>query len=201
MNITQITNRAGAKKKRKRVGRGESSGHGKTSCRGNKGQKSRSGSKPGNVAEGGALPFFRRLPKFGFSNVQFRQEYQVINVGDLSECFENGAHVTSAALEEKGLIRNREGLVKVLGDGEMQKKLSVEAHRFSGSAESKIAGAGGSVTWINPKPKKKFVRRPKVSEEKQTEGQGATAATAEGEKAEKPKKKKEKTADGHSKSE
>jgi large subunit ribosomal protein L15 len=161
MNITVVTAKVGAKPNRKRVGRGESSGTGKTSGRGNKGCGARAGVRSGNLYEGGMFPLFRRLPKFGFSNKLFRTEYQVVNVADLDSRFGNGGHVTAAAMEAVGLIGDRNEKVKILGDGELTKKLAVEAHRFSKTAASKIEAAGGTVTRVGPQPKKKFVKRPK----------------------------------------
>jgi len=145
MNITEVTKLAGAHKRRKRIGRGPGSGHGKTSGRGHKGAGSRSGWKQRGFAEGGQMPIFRRLPKRGFSNANFRVEYQVVNVGDLQERFEDGAHVTPLALVQAGLVRRvREG-VKILGNGALTKKLVVEAARFSAAAAEKIQAAGGEV--------------------------------------------------------
>jgi large subunit ribosomal protein L15 len=183
MNITVVTGKVGPKPNRKRVGRGESSGSGKTSGRGNKGAGARAGCRPGNLYEGGMFPLFRRLPKFGFSNKLFRTEYQVVNVGDLDSRFDSGGHITAAALEAAGLIGDRNEKVKILGDGELRKKLAVEAHRFSKSAASKIEAAGGTITKLGPQPKKKFVKRPKPKPE--------PAAKVEGE-AEGGKKKSKK---------
>lgn len=167
MNITEITTRAGSHRKRKRVGRGEASGTGKTAGRGHKGAGARSGYRRTVLAEGANFPLFRRLPKFGFNNAQFRTAYQVVNVADLEKRFEAGAHVTPAALEGAGLIRDGRKMVKVLGSGDLAKKLTVEAHRFSASAVAKIEGTGGAAKWLMPKPKKKFVKRPKVVEKKE----------------------------------
>ncbi len=160
MNITEITSTAGAWRKRKRVGRGESSGSGKTCGRGHKGAGARTGNHGRALAEGGMFPLFRRLPKFGFNNALFRKSYQVVNVGDLEDRFDDGGHVTGPTLEEVGLIRSRSALVKILGNGELKKKLVVEAHRFSSSAATKIEASGGTAKWLVPKPKKKFVKRP-----------------------------------------
>ncbi|MFA6034538.1 MAG: 50S ribosomal protein L15 [Myxococcota bacterium] len=131
----------GANKRNKRVGRGESSGHGKTSGRGHKGQLARSGgsSRPG--FEGGQTPLQRRLPKKGFVNPT-RVEYQVINVSDL-DLFEAGAVVDIRILHDKGLVRNARGLVKVLGNGDLGKNITVKASKFSASAREKIEKAGG----------------------------------------------------------
>jgi len=160
MNITDITTKSGAHRRRKRVGRGESSGHGKTCGRGNKGAGARAGYNAWSLSEGGMFPLFRRLPKFGFSNAFFRQAYQVVNLRDLQKRFEDGGHVTAASLEACGLIQDRKRLVKVLGDGELTKKLTVEAHRFSAQAAARVEAAGGKVVWLSPPPKKKFVKRP-----------------------------------------
>jgi large subunit ribosomal protein L15 len=189
MDITKITTMAGSKPKRKRVGRGESSGLGKTCGRGNKGAGARAGCRSGNLYEGGMFPLFRRLPKFGFSNTQFHTEYQVVNVGDLEDRFQTATRVTAAALKDAGLITDSDVRVKVLGNGELKKKLVVEAHRFSASAISKIEAAGGTVTKLGPQPKKKFVRRrerPEVSGE---------AGSAKGGKSKKAEKKGDKGAE------
>ena len=199
MNITEITTRAGAHRKRKRVGRGEGSGSGKTAGRGHKGAGARSGYRRTVLAEGGMFPLFRRVPKFGFNNAQFRTEYQVVNVADLEKRFEAGAHVTPAALEGAGLIRDGRSLVKVLGNGELAKKLTVEAHRFSSSAVAKIEGTGGSAKWLMPKPKKKFVKRFKVAEPKVAEKKETKAGKKD--KPDKPRKKKEKKEQGPPKEE
>ncbi len=142
MMIGDVTARGQKNKARKRVGRGIGSGLGKTSGRGHKGAGQHADHGSG-LREGGQLPLFRRLPKRGFSNARFRVEYQVINVGDLQDFFEDGAHVTPAALEEAGLIRRAGGPVKILGDGELSKKIRVEAHKFSAPASRKIEAAGG----------------------------------------------------------
>ncbi len=194
MNITEITTRVGAHTKRKRVGRGEGSGLGKTSGRGSKGQGSRSGGHKGggNLNEGGVFPLFRRLPKVGFNNKNFRTEYQIINVSDLESRFESGAHVTAASLAEMGLIRDAKAPVKVLGDGEIKKKLVVEAERFSAQAASKIEASGGTLKRLGPQPKKKFVKRPKPAPDK-AEG-GKADGAEEGAKGDEKTSKKEKAA-------
>ena len=137
----------GAKKNVKRVGRGTGSGHGKTACRGSKGQLSRSGGGKGPGFEGGQTPIYRRLPKRGFNN-KFKVEYAVVNVGDLERVFESGDEVNGEALKEKGLVKGYGVRVKVLGDGEITKSLTVHAHRFSEGAVSKIKAAGGSAEVI-----------------------------------------------------
>lgn len=144
MMIHDITAKVGPHKKRKRVGRGEASGHGGTSTRGHKGAKSRAGwvSRPSYA--GGATPFARRFPKRGFSNAGFRTEYWVTNVRDLHKNFDAGATVDIDALVKLGLIPNAKLPLKVLGTGDLKKKLRVVAAAFSASAKSKIEAAGGS---------------------------------------------------------
>jgi len=161
MNITDITTKGGRHRRRKRVGRGEGSGHGKTCGRGHKGAGARSGYRAASLAEGGMFPLFRRIPKVGFNNANFRTVYQIVNVEDLATRFEDGHVVTAAALREAGLIRRADKPVKILGDGELSKKLTVEAHRFSAEAAKKIESVGGVVTRRGPQPKKKFVKRPR----------------------------------------
>jgi large subunit ribosomal protein L15 len=137
------------RKPRKRIGRGPGSGHGKTSGRGHKGFFSRSGSSTRRGFQGGQMPLFRRVAKRGFSNNYFAPEVTVVNVGVLNENFEAGAEVTPEVLVAKGIISTRFDELKVLGDGEVTKALKISAHRFSASAESKIAAAGGSYTRIS----------------------------------------------------
>lgn len=148
MNLQEILKTAGATKKRKRIGRGHGSGHGGTSGRGHKGAGSRAGWKTRGMAEGGAMPMFRRLPKRGFNNFHFRTEYSVVNVGELDAVFDNGSHVTAQLLHEIGLIRTLDKPVKILGDGTIGKKLKVDANKFSNSAAEKIKAAGGEAKVI-----------------------------------------------------
>ena len=143
----QITSVAGKHKSRKRLGRGTGSGHGKTCGRGNKGSRSRSGADRSSTREGGQIPMFRRMPKRGFSNFKFAQRYEVVNVSQL-ERFEDGSAVGLERLYDVGLIDSRDSRVKVLGSGELTKRLQVAAHRFSKSAEGKITGCGGTVQVI-----------------------------------------------------
>ncbi len=146
MRLHDIKPRPGAKHRRKRVGCGESSGHGKTSGRGNKGQKARSGGAIRPGFEGGQMPLHRRLPKKGFSNDQFRNVVEVVNLRDLNDRFEDGSVVNEASLRESGLINRRCDVIKVLGDGEVTRKLTLEVDRISASAKEKIEKAGGTVT-------------------------------------------------------
>lgn len=144
MMISEITGKAkNRNKNRKRVGRGIGSGVGKTCGHGHKGMGQHSTDQARRLTEGGQMPMFRRIPKRGFNNANFRKEYQVVNVAELAEAFDNGAKVTPAVLEAAGLIRDAKALVKVLGTGEMTKKLEVEANKFSESAAQKITQAGG----------------------------------------------------------
>ena len=135
---------------RKRIGRGPGSGTGKTSGRGHKGHKSRSGYSRKPNFQGGAMPMFRRIPKRGFNN-KFSIEVFAVNVRRLSEAFEDGDTVTLEALSAKNLAKGTFDEVKILGDGEITKKLTVQAHRFSKSAEEKITAAGGSIEKVQAK--------------------------------------------------
>jgi len=149
MMIHEVTARAGAHKKRKRVGRGESSGHGKSSTRGTKGSGARAGGGPAFGSEGGNMPLFRRLPKRGFNNNYFTQRFNVVNVGDLNRYFLDGQTVDAAALVTQRLIRDEKLPVKVLGDGEITRKLTVVAAKFSKQAADKISKAGGNIKTLD----------------------------------------------------
>jgi large subunit ribosomal protein L15 len=142
MELNNLKPKKGARHVKKRVGRGPGSGHGKTSGRGEKGQKSRSGFSRSLGFEGGQMPLHRRLPKRGFTNI-FKKDYAVVNVSDL-ERFDNGATIDEAALRQAGLVKGQNDGVKVLGDGELTKKLTVTATKFSKSAREIIEKAGGS---------------------------------------------------------
>lgn len=142
MRLHTLKPRPGAKSPRKRVGRGNGSGHGKTAGRGMKGQGSRSGSSMRPGFEGGQLPLIRRLPKRGFNNAQFRTSYLPVNLSDL-ERFEDGTTVDETVLKEAGLANGRADGVKILGRGELSKKLTVKAHAFSGAARKRIEELGG----------------------------------------------------------
>ncbi len=151
MNITEITKIAGGHKRRKRVGRGNGSGSGKTCGRGHKGFGQRSGSKFRAQSEGGQMPTFRRLPKRGFNNAQFTTRYSVVNVAALEERFDANAHVTPQALVEAGLVRNLRLPIKVLGNGDLKKKLKVDVAKYSDAARQKIEAAGGQVCVSKPR--------------------------------------------------
>jgi len=146
MTLDELKPAAGSNRKRKRVGRGDGSGHGKTSCRGHKGQGARSGggTKPG--FEGGQMPLQRRLPKRGFHN-PFRIEMSVVNLTQL-ESFPSGAEVTPESLCAQGLVRGKNRRIKILGDGSLSKPLTIKAHGFSAKAKAKIEASGGKTEVI-----------------------------------------------------
>jgi large subunit ribosomal protein L15 len=145
MNLSDLAPAPGSRKKRKRVGRGPGSGHGKTSCRGHKGQNSRSGGgvKPG--FEGGQMPLQRRLPKRGFTNI-FQKTFSIVNVSSLEKLEES--EITPEVLIKEGLVRKIQDGVKILGNGELTKALTVKAHAFSASAKEKIEKAKGTAEVI-----------------------------------------------------
>jgi large subunit ribosomal protein L15 len=142
MRLHDLKPRPGAKHRRKRLGQGESSGHGKTSGRGGKGQTARSGSSIRIGFEGGQMPLIRRIPKRGFNNA-WAKEVFAINLGAINDAYESGQEVTIDSLREKHLARGRFDVLKVLGNGNLTKKLKISAHRFSESAKAKIEQAGG----------------------------------------------------------
>jgi large subunit ribosomal protein L15 len=142
MDLGHLTYKKASKKKSKRIGRGIGSGHGKTSCRGSKGQKARSGSKRRAWFEGGQMPLQRRLPKRGFTNL-FTKKYQILNVGELDSIKKN--QISPDELLKARIIRYKHFPVKILGDGEVRKALEVRAHAFSKKAVEKLEAAGGKV--------------------------------------------------------
>ncbi|KYO63913.1 50S ribosomal protein L15 [Thermovenabulum gondwanense] len=146
MRLHDLRPAEGSNKKAKRVGRGIGSGHGKTATRGHKGQKARTGGGVRPGFEGGQMPLYRRIPKRGFTNV-FKKEFVVVNVKALND-FEDNTRVTPEMLIEKGIIKTIRDGVKILGDGELTKKLEVVAHAFSKSAIEKIEAAGGKAEVI-----------------------------------------------------
>lgn len=147
MKLHELEKNIGATHAKKRVGHGPGSGLGKTSGRGQKGQKARSGGSINPVFEGGQLPLYRRLPKRGFSNYPFKKEYAVINLSDLN-VFEDGTVVTPALLKERGIVKKQLSGIKVLGEGQLEKKLTVKAHKFSKSAIDKINESGSKAEVI-----------------------------------------------------
>ncbi len=146
MKLHELKPAEGSKKKRIRVGRGLGSGLGKTSGRGHKGQKARTGGGVRTGFEGGQMPLYRRLPKRGFTNI-FAKEYAEVNVG-LLERFEDGAVVDAVSLIEAGVLKNVRDGIRILGNGELTKKLTVKAQGFSKGAKAKIEAAGGQVEVI-----------------------------------------------------
>ena len=144
MRLNELEKNVGATQRRKIVGRGRGSGLGKTSGKGHKGQNARSGGGVRPVFEGGQTPLYRRLPKRGFSNYEFKTTYAVINVSDLNR-FDNGTVVSPALLKEVGLVKKQLNGIKVLGNGELTKKLTVQAHKFSKIAKEKIEKSGSKI--------------------------------------------------------
>ena len=147
MKLHELERNIGATHDKKRVGRGPGSGLGKTSGRGQKGQKARSGGSINPVFEGGQLPLYRRLPKRGFTNGKFRTKYAVINLSDLNR-FEDGTVVTPALLKETGLIKNQLDGIKILSNGKLERKLTIQAHKFSTTALEKIKESGSKAEVI-----------------------------------------------------
>lgn len=146
MKLHELGTAEGVKSRAKRVGRGIGSGHGKTSGRGHKGQKARSGGGVRPGFEGGQMPLYRRIPKRGFTNV-FKKEYSIVNLDKLN-VFEEGAVVTPEALLEAGIVKKVRDGIKILGNGDLEKSLTVKAHKFSKSAAEKIEAAGGKAEVI-----------------------------------------------------
>jgi len=144
MSLSDLKPPRGMKHPKKRIGRGQGSGNGKTAGRGHKGAKSRSGFKFKRGFEGGQMPLHRRVPKRGFHN-PFRTEYAVVNLDVLAERFDAGTVITPELLRERGVIHGTRQPIKVLARGDVSKKLTVRAHKFSGKAAEKIAAAGGTV--------------------------------------------------------
>jgi large subunit ribosomal protein L15 len=161
MMIHEITGKAGKYKPRKRVGRGESSGMGKTSGRGSKGAKSRSGWSLPPQYQGGQINFIQKMPKRGFTNAPFKKVFHIINVKDLDTMAQNGDEITVETLAAAGLVRDAKLPLKVLGEGDLTKKITITAAKFSASAKAKIENAGGQaietvkVKWVRAKPAKK----------------------------------------------
>ena len=147
MKLNELQRNIGATHAKKRVGRGPGSGLGKTSGKGQKGQKARSGVSIKAVFEGGQLPLYRRIPRKGFNNAKFRTVYATINVEDLN-VFEDGTVVTPALLKDTGLLKKQYDGVKVLGNGKLEKKLTIQANKFSNTALEKIKEAGSKAEVI-----------------------------------------------------
>jgi large subunit ribosomal protein L15 len=152
MDLKEVHQGVHRRRRKKRVGRGVGSGHGKTSSRGSKGQKSRAGAeKPHRLFEGGQMKVVRRVPKRGFHN-RWAQTFAVVNVSDLNDRFQDGDTVDMDALRGRGLATGMYDAIKILGDGELTKKLTVKAHKFSESARAKITAAGGNAETVGSNP-------------------------------------------------
>lgn len=187
IRLHNLKPRPGAKHRTKRLGIGESSGHGKTSGKGHKGQKARSGGSIRLGFEGGQMPLIRRLPKRGFNNAAFKKNYAIINVDDLSQ-FEAGTTINEQLLRETKFVRGKVSGLKILGRGELTHGLTIEADKVSDSAREKIEKAGGTVNIKEPRPTNGKRFAPAEAEEK------APAPAAKKAKAKKPAAKKKKTA-------
>jgi large subunit ribosomal protein L15 len=163
MDLSTVHHGVRKLKKKKRIGRGLGSGHGKTASHGGKGQWGRAGAgMPRALSEGGQMSIIRRIPKRGFSHNTWRKIYAVVNVGDLNEHFEDGATVDHATLKAAGLANGAVDGVRILGDGELTKKLTVKAHGFSASAKKKIEDAKGTAELVpGPKPPVKNKMKPR----------------------------------------
>lgn len=151
MRIEELSPEYGSKKKRKRIGRGPGSGHGRTATKGHKGQKARSGGTKGPSFEGGQTPLQRRLPKRGFKNAPFKKEYAAVNLADLAkhmDKFSDVDAITPEVLIKKRIVKKAKDGIKVLGKGDLGKALIIKAHAFSASAASKISAAGGKAEVI-----------------------------------------------------
>ena len=144
VGLNNLKPKYGSVHRKKRLGTGQGSGHGQTSTRGQKGQNSTSGGAKPDGFEGGQMPLLRRIPKSGFSNVRFQTKYEWVNISSLEKCFKAGAAVNPDALVKARLVKHTD-LIKVLGDGELTKALTVSAHSFSASAKEKIEKAGGKI--------------------------------------------------------
>ena len=167
MDLSTIHHGINRRKRKKRVGRGPGSGMGKTATRGAKGQYASAGADlPSRLFEGGQMPLFRRIPKRGFSHATWDKSYHVVNVGDLDKAFADGTTVDADALRQAGLAKGPADGVRILGQGDLNKRLVVKAHHFSQSAAAKITAKGGSMELIPPpkKPKRNKMK-PRPSKE------------------------------------
>jgi large subunit ribosomal protein L15 len=195
MRLHDLKPRPGAKHRRKRLGQGESSGHGKTSGRGGKGQTARSGSSIRIGFEGGQMPLIRRIPKRGFNNVRHGVFYLPVNLDALNR-FDDGARVDEAALRNAGLANGRADGIKILGTGDLTKKLTVSAHSFSASAKAKIEAKGGACEYLvpprpprpvaPPPPPRPAPAAPKPEAEKKAKAESGEAKPAKPAKKSKP---------------
>jgi len=182
MMIHDITAKVGSHRRRTRVGRGESSGLGKTSGRGHKGARSRSGWSLNPQYQGGQINFIQKMPKRGFTNAEFKKHFHIVNVQDLEKLADAGGEITVESLAAAGLVRDAKLPLKVLGEGELTKKVSVTAAKFSATAKAKIEKAGGTATEI---VKVKWSRDAAST----SAGKASDAGSDGGKKAKTPKKK------------
>lgn len=191
MRLHNLRPRPGSKHRVKRLGIGESSGHGKTSGKGHKGQKARSGGSIRLGFEGGQMPLIRRLPKRGFNNAAFHKTYAVVNLDDLNR-FDAGTTVNEQLLRESKLIRGNVAGLKILGHGELKHALTIEADKVSGSARQKIEGAGGTVTLREARapPGPRVAEQPRSATPATTEAAPAPAPAAKKSSAKKTAAKK-----------
>lgn len=178
MMIHEITNKVPKHRARKRVGRGRATGVGKTSGRGHKGAGSRAGFKRRPGFEGGQMSLLRRLPKRGFTNYNFRKNFYIVNVAALNERFEDGATVDLDSLLQVGLIRDKECPLKVLGHGDLKKKLVITAGKCSASAKSKIEAAGGTITIVDAKVWKRDRSVPTARQRREEKKKAAAESAA-----------------------
>ena len=183
MSLNNLRPPKGAKHPKKRIGRGQGSGNGKTAGRGHKGAKSRSGWSLPPQYQGGQINFIQKMPKRGFTNAMFKTVYNIVNIQALESVAQSGDDVNAASLLAAGLIRRQDRPLKILGEGELTKKLTVTADRFSASARQKIEAAGGTVNELDPAPVKKAPAPQPERAAKAPEGEGK-------EKAKSPKKEK-----------
>ena len=167
MDLSTVHHGITKRPQKKRVGRGPGSGHGKTASRGSKGQYSQAGAKkPCFTFEGGQMPLFRRIPKRGFSHETWDKKFHVVNVGDVDKAFNDGDTVTAEALKRVGLANGPADGVRILGTGDVTKKLIIKAHHFSKSADEKIKAKGGT-TEVIPPPKKPIKNKMKPKKHKE----------------------------------
>ncbi len=184
IRLHNMRTRPGSKHRVKRLGCGESSGHGKTSGKGHKGQKARSGGSIRLGFEGGQMPLIRRLPKRGFNNAAFHKNYAIVNLSDLAS-FKEGTVINEQLLREKNLLRGNGDGLKILGDGELKHALTIEADKISSSAREKIEKAGGSVTL-----RQKAAQGPRTAVEPASGSEAESSAEPKTQKAKKPTAKK-----------
>lgn len=171
MKLSEIGAPIGANRKTKRLGKGSASGHGKTACRGHGGARKRSGRTTRPGFEGGQMPLMRRIPKRGF-NSMFRKSYQIVNVGALNR-FDTNAAIGPSELKEAGLIGSVKDDIKILGDGKLEKVLTIKAHKFSSSAKKMIEAAGAKMEILIPKQGSKSNGGPQKGKEPRPLGRGA----------------------------